>query len=467
VSQDLGKAQEQQRGVEADADKVSWMLKSAITYIRSRFITIESHGGWRQFLQEDGTPSVTGTACAISSLTRIGVRPSDDQLRAGANLIVAHLRQDGGWSKPELDDYASITLITCLALNALNALGMGPLHASVEAGLQWLVNAQNRDGGWGGIARDDQSNVTATAYCLRVLTTRENFGGYASTSIERGVDWLIKQGGNAGGWGITANSPPTLAHTSHAVEGLTAAGYAKSDLARARDWLLAELKTTPLTPWVEHYNFSGQHARALPRQLRSSRLSWTHLPAERVLIALLKLGVDPTSDALSNLVRDIFARRLEIGYWQVPTVPSTAPAWAVLEAVNALSLLMEGFDRVRDVVAFRETTRILATRVSNLEASSSVILDQLAGLARRLDDMDKARARLTLTVKHVKAVLRVVTSAAGRVVATLAGTAAIVVLYSLNWSKGDGAGTKAVGIATIVAPGIAILALIGLKRGRH
>src|SRR5580700_10493811 len=82
-------------------------LQEACGYIRSRFIETAHGCGWPQFLQEDGVPSSTGTACITSSLVRLGVSRRDPQLTAAADFLRADRREDGGWSKPEFSDHLS------------------------------------------------------------------------------------------------------------------------------------------------------------------------------------------------------------------------------------------------------------------------------------------------------------------------------------------------------------------------
>ena len=139
--------------VNSGVELVTADLQDAYKYIRSRFIATTHGGGWPQFLQGDGPPSSTGTACITTSLVRLGISRRDPQLIAAADFLRADQREDGGWSKPEFGEHLSLTLISCLSLHALAAVGITSGDPVADHGLRWVENAQNPDGGWGQIAR--------------------------------------------------------------------------------------------------------------------------------------------------------------------------------------------------------------------------------------------------------------------------------------------------------------------------
>jgi squalene-hopene/tetraprenyl-beta-curcumene cyclase len=109
-------------------------------------------------------------------------------------------RADGAW--PPLwfgNQFASedlnLTYGTARVLQSLACLpakvGAG---AAVDQGIDWLVRAQNNDGGWGGAKGVDSTieetalGVSSLADCCR--TRRENQPDI-STPISRGVAWLV------------------------------------------------------------------------------------------------------------------------------------------------------------------------------------------------------------------------------------------------------------------------------------
>lgn len=187
---------------------------------------------------------------------------------------------------------------------------------------------------------------------------------------ERGADWLVRQQNDDGGWGIRHGERSTAAHTAHAVEGMQAAHMpwaCAGALDDAREWLLTTLPQAPLVPWIEHYQLPASIAAGLPRRLHSARLRWTHLPAERSLIALLGLGVDVHHPTVRRLVDDLAQRHEKELCWQVPGVPAVSASWAVLEAVNALSRYLEAVEATRWRTVCQVLTANVIPRIAELE----------------------------------------------------------------------------------------------------
>ena len=453
---------EKEPNVYQDHHDIRQTIDKTTRYIRSRFLDSHPTGGWRQFLNEGGPPSVTGTACVLTTLARVGVTRGDDQIQKGLRLLTENMRADGGWSKPELNDHLSLSLVTCLALNAYNALGFNAAHTPVHAGVNWVVHAPNSDGGWGAISRDGQSNVTATSYAIRTLCQNQEVPG-APIALQHGIEWLREQQTPSGSWGIDLATEPTVAHTSHAIEALLEAGFTPSDLTSAQEWLLAELRP-PFTPWVEHYNFSHDLLKTSSSNLKSSRLSWTHLPSERCLLALLKLGVDPTSDIIQSLLHDLSARYSDDGYWLVKSVPGTAPAWAVLEAIAGIRLYGERLDQLKHYTHLRRTTEIIERRLEELTETSSILAQDVIGLTSRLDHLESQLVlhRRSLRVAY-SALQRTASSTRARVVMAVIVTGVVAFLYMTVWSPADPASERAIGIATILATSIAVITLIARK----
>lgn len=68
-----------------------------------------------------------------------------------------------------------------------------PAAGSVTNGcVQWLLNAQNRDGGWGSRGPGD-SSVEETALAVEALALAERIGASAAQSLDRGVRWLCER----------------------------------------------------------------------------------------------------------------------------------------------------------------------------------------------------------------------------------------------------------------------------------
>jgi len=352
---------------------ISTALSGALVFMRRTFKLerktgdgIES-GGWSQFLQEKiKAPTVTGTACIITSMMAAGESRHSEYVRMGKRLIIEHAREDGGWSKPSLKRYYSLTLVTCLALRALLDADQPSSSVSIQDGVRWLLDAQNPDGGWGNLAQDQKSDVTSTAYALRVLTRTVAGHPDLETGIERGHKWLVDTQNADCSWGRAPGDPGSLPYVSHAVEGLLACGVDAASLAPVRDWVLANIPEG--AQFIDHYVVE------LPDGT-TERLIWTHLTDERSLIALLRLGADITSPVLERLVGRILAHQVDGRYWRVDTVPRAAPSWAMVESILALRLYLDRLEHQGSVIALsravaelQETVAAHAERIARLEA---------------------------------------------------------------------------------------------------
>jgi hypothetical protein len=427
-------------------------------YIRARFMPTPQAGGWGQFLQGDIAPTVTGTACIVSSLGRMGVSRREPQLAAAASFLCAEQEADGGWSKPSFSGQMSLTLVTCLCLQALETVGITTGHAVADGGTQWLRNAQNSDGGWGYTPADEQSDVTSTAYALRALCL-DGAGGQFKEAMESGAAWIVQQQNGDGGWGMRLGEASTLAHTAHAAEGLLVAGESGL-VGDARRWLLARVPGDSLSPWDEHYQVLP-NAKALPsvEGRGRGRLRWTHLPTQRSIIALLKLGVDPSDAIVSALVDDLSARHEKGSCWRVQTIPDVTASWAILESVNALTAYQDAMESVKQVVAFREVIRLITPRVQALEAENADISEKLEALTATVVTLSRRK-------RPVQAIRNFVLAPETHLAAVVIAGATLLVLYLSIWSRGSDAGARVIGAATIAAPALALLEMVRRRRKR-
>ncbi|MEV5719751.1 prenyltransferase/squalene oxidase repeat-containing protein [Amycolatopsis mediterranei] len=394
-----------------------------------------------------------------------GVNRADEQVQAGHSLLVAKARADGGWSKPELESAVSLTLVTCLALQAGESLRLDHSDPMIQSGVEWLIAAQNDDGGWGNLEQDQRSDVTSTSYAIRALAASDTLAALCRRELDSAITYLFNQRREDGSWGPDNRGNSTVVHSSHAVEALLTAGCSLKELTETKAWLLVSAATQNFTPWLEQYNLAVRSSTAprLPERLSRSRLNWTHLPAERSLIALLRLGVDPASTIVSAAVTNVIERHHRDGYWEIPTVPGTAPSWAILEAVRSLSLYGETIERSRGLVAVRNETNELAVRVAHLEKARQLADDERDEILTRVEALEQQRSKLLRLGGAVSLIQRIVKSSIFWTILVLLLTAGALWLYVEFWADGSKAGEKAVGVATILASSLAALALVRYK----
>lgn len=173
-------------------------LAGAQAYLRSRFKLADPDGqsiggGWNQFLNEqERPPSVTGTAHGIISIIACGESPDSEIVAQAKRFIANNSWSDGGWTKPALFNYFSLTRITGLALRALIYAGEPFTSPVVANGIAWLIKAQNNDGGWGNMANDQRSDVTSTSFALQALACIPGLCSEGREAINRGRTWLLE-----------------------------------------------------------------------------------------------------------------------------------------------------------------------------------------------------------------------------------------------------------------------------------
>jgi len=131
----------------------------AVAYMRR---TQQPDGSW---FGRWGVNYIYGTWQAIAGLTAVGVAQDDPAIVAGANWLLAHQQDCGGWGEspdsyeqPHLRGQGSPTASqTAWALLGLLAAGCRE-HAAVARGVRFLVQTQNEDGTW------DEPEFTGTGF---------------------------------------------------------------------------------------------------------------------------------------------------------------------------------------------------------------------------------------------------------------------------------------------------------------
>ncbi|WP_353625649.1 prenyltransferase/squalene oxidase repeat-containing protein [Bacillus sp. JCM 19041] len=198
------------------------------------------------------------TALAASAMQAAGIHSDDPSFqRATGFLIEQRHTQNGGWGfsksnsiHPDVDD-------TQAALRALTPFAQEPHYRTAwRAGVSWLLERQNKDGGWAAFEKNSRSSLvrllnlqnladTALDPSAADLTGRtieflsRNVGmDYSHPTISMGVDWLVKHqqedGSWKGRWGISY-----IYGTWASVTGMRAAGLPSShpSIIRAMKWL--------------------------------------------------------------------------------------------------------------------------------------------------------------------------------------------------------------------------------------
>ncbi len=121
----------------------------AVEYLRS---TQEADGSW---YGRWGVNYIYGTWQCLVGLSEVGVDPGDEMLRRGAQWLLAHQQQHGGWGESPISDVQprtrgqgrATTSQTAWAVLGLLACGLHE-HVAVRRGIEFLLAAQRDDGDW-------------------------------------------------------------------------------------------------------------------------------------------------------------------------------------------------------------------------------------------------------------------------------------------------------------------------------
>ncbi len=198
-------------------------------------------GGWAWTHLPGGVPDADDTAAALIALSSLGGNPSRRTARDGVFWLLGLQNRDGGWPTfckgwGKLPFDRSAPDLTAHALRALWAWkSVGPLkriERAVAGGFDYLRRTQRNDGAWEPIWFGNQSvpghgnPVYGTA---RVLAVYRDSGKMRSREALRGIEYLVEAQNPDGSWGGDRNVPGTMEETALAVEAL--AGLPDNDEA--------------------------------------------------------------------------------------------------------------------------------------------------------------------------------------------------------------------------------------------
>lgn len=226
----------------------AWLLKQQYGEVHP--YTGAAPGGWAWTDLSGGVPDADDTPGALLALAML--KDGDDPeataaAKAGVRWLLDLQNSDGGiptfcrgWGKLPFDQ--SCPDLTAHAIRAWAAWEPQRAAAATARAFDYLVRVQEADGSWiplwfGNQRAPGQTNpVYGTS---RVLLCA---GHGTSTSwrgaVDRARDWLKRAQRDDGGFGGAPGIEPTIEETALAVEGLAAAGGSDEEVARGRRWLV-------------------------------------------------------------------------------------------------------------------------------------------------------------------------------------------------------------------------------------
>lgn len=143
------------------------------------------------------------TARVLEMFGRFGISSTEPMVQAAINYVLSEQEPDGAWYGRWGVNYI---YGTWQALVGLAAVGLNTKHPAMVKGVEWLVQHQNEDGGWGeSIASYDDpslrgigpSTASQTAWALMGLMAG---GAPRQDATRRGVEYLLRTQQADGTW---------------------------------------------------------------------------------------------------------------------------------------------------------------------------------------------------------------------------------------------------------------------------
>jgi squalene-hopene/tetraprenyl-beta-curcumene cyclase len=215
--------------------------------------TYAAPGGWGWTHLDGGVPDVDDTSGAVIALTELS---HPDAIHAGVRWLLDLQNSDGGWPTfcrgwGKLPFDTSAPDLTAHALRALVLLDpqiIPRAKIAIQNGLKYLYDAQQSDGSWIPLWFGNQKNpnrtnpVIGTSLVLRALELLDRNG----PQTIRGIEYLLTAQNSDGGWGGAKSVESSLEETALAVAALAPwqlTAEFQTALFRGKDYLIAGINT--------------------------------------------------------------------------------------------------------------------------------------------------------------------------------------------------------------------------------
>jgi squalene-hopene/tetraprenyl-beta-curcumene cyclase len=205
-----------------------WILRCQ--FREPHLYTNAAPGGWGWTHLPGSVPDADDTAGALLALARLPVNEaSREAARRGARWLLDLQNRDGGWPTfcrgwTNLPFDRSGADLTAHAMRALAAWrDVAGADRAISRGLCYLSRAQRPDGSWLPLwfgnehVTGDENPVYGTA---KVLLACDELGLSNDPAAQRGRAWLSAAQNDDGGWGGARGAPSSVEETALAVAAL-------------------------------------------------------------------------------------------------------------------------------------------------------------------------------------------------------------------------------------------------------
>jgi hypothetical protein len=184
-----------------------------------------------------------------------------------------------------------------------------------------ILDAQNRDGGWGFLHRKS-SNTESTSLCILAL---ESLGEQRpAVNIRRALDWLMQRQRAEGSWSLSDSSTDASWTTALAIIALSRYPQYRERAAAAAHWLLKQEGRTPgllarlISAFASHKNAVALNPELKGWAWAPRTFSWVE-PTSYALIALKQmrsyLGGTNVEERIYQGELMIYDRKCDGGGW--------------------------------------------------------------------------------------------------------------------------------------------------------
>lgn len=323
-----------------DSIDVNTRISELLDNLDANIRTIGNDVGWHQHL---GARKIGIVASAIGLLMhkKLGTAfAKEENVIAG---LANKQKSDGGWPYISNSHNESNVEATCWALLALHAYNEnGQYNERISHGIKWLLD-QNPSGkddlGWP-FRENGEARVYITCFVLRTLSALDV---QDNEYIEAAIHWLINIQNKNGGWGEVLGDEPSIFFTSYAL--LTLSELAEKtqrsfneSIDKGKKWLRSSMKglsleTSLLSCRLEMIETENQGNKY--------RISFFHYVLPYVVLCYDKLGMH--DKVLFDSIK-LLMDRSNGGIVEHPMLDSSKkrPIWALYGVFLALSSVVSG-----------------------------------------------------------------------------------------------------------------------------
>jgi squalene-hopene/tetraprenyl-beta-curcumene cyclase len=175
---------------------------------------------------------------SLSMVTLSNFQEYKPQIKKASKWLIKNQNDGGGWAFSGLagGNLPSDADDTALSVLALLRSGLNKDNKSVKNGIDWLINHQAKDGGWGTFrpgAGKDVSVVSITSHAISALLEAKGF----DSQIAKAINWIKSSISESGYWRDLWLSRNTYG-TALAIEALIKTGNIDCDeVRRGIKWL--------------------------------------------------------------------------------------------------------------------------------------------------------------------------------------------------------------------------------------